>query len=182
MPVHTGTAVHTREWFLAMDLGHPYALLLPHLQCSQVWEEPATHQVVFSHLSHLQDRNGPVCSLSFDGHVWHKVRDYSDRIEPWKTIKATLSEGRLRDPFDYHAMAWLGWQPAQMGQAKHLRQIYAPLAGVLTWMKEHQVFPHFLEPDGGPWCPIDNAEHCPGCAGQLRPTGGERRPWNVEAQ
>jgi hypothetical protein len=122
---------------------------------------------VFAHLHHLKDQKGRVRSLYFDGATWHKVRNYNNQIEPWKTVRATLHESRLRDPFDYHAMEYLKWISADMGQGKDAGQSYAPLDGVLAWMQAHTIFPNFLEADGGPWCFYDAAEQCPGCAGGI---------------
>ena len=116
---------------------------------------------------YLEDVKGRVRSLYFDGRAWHKVRHYTDQIEPWKTVRAALHASWLRDPFDYHAMDSLGWTTASMGQGRDAGQLYAPFDGVLAWMQAHKVFPHFLEADGGPWCFSDDAAECPGCAGEI---------------
>ena len=170
IPVNQSTAVWFSDWFVAMNPGHPYIPLLPQLLCYKVWEHPAAHKIVFTHLHDLEDTKGRVRSLYLDGRTWHKVRRYTNQIEPWKTVRAALSASWLREPFDYHAMEYLGWTSAAMGQGKDAGQLYAPLDGVLAWMQAHNIFPNFLESDGGPWCPYDDADQCPGCAGEIHRT------------
>jgi hypothetical protein len=91
-------------------------------------------------------------------------------IDPWAEARLVyVPEGRLRDPFDYHAMEYLGWQPVRAGQDAHQGLLYAPLEDMLAWLRTNHISPDFLAPGGGPWCPLDAAAHCPGCAGQLGP-------------
>ena len=167
IPVNQSTAVFFSDWFIAMDPGHQYSSLLPQLLCYKVWEQPATHKVAFTHVHRLEDQKGRVRTLYFDGKIWHKVRHYNSRVEPWKTVRATLHESRMRNPFDFHAMEYLKWISADMGQEKDAGQHYAPLTASSPGCRPTPFFQTFLEADGGPWCPYDDAEQCPGCAGGI---------------
>lgn len=163
------SVISSEDWFLQMDPGDPYIPVLAQLLCYHICEDKRG-QIAFTHLHNLKDEQGYVRVLYYDGSCWHKVRKLHNQIEPWSRYPFQAEDGPpLRGAFGYYIMDQaLGWTSANLGQDEHAGHIFAPIAGIKSWMQSKNIFPNFFEPDGGPWCPANgDFRQCDRCAGRI---------------